>query len=251
MNAVSKKPLLAFHDNPETKTKYLARVKRHREAGDMTQEYWWDRETRSGCAVGCTIHGSDPEVYEKELGIPAALCWLESALHVRMREDRAEGWAEEFLAAITPGTELSLVFAHFMYWLLTTPSGPRFHCSPDDRHVLDVVASLYVRRINGDDPVTATWHASRIVAKLSILFAEANGESTMLGLCLFADSALMAPSDGGKIWDTLNYASYLMKNWSFENHWDCMADRLIALLKSVERESSAQHFLPCADLMAR
>jgi hypothetical protein len=63
--------MLAYHNDPKIKAQYLRRVRAHEKMDEIIQGKYWERGR--GCAVGCTIHGSDHTQYETELGIPE---WL-------------------------------------------------------------------------------------------------------------------------------------------------------------------------------
>ncbi len=110
------KKLLAFHGKAEIKTKYLDRVKAHREADEIIHGTYWEKG--KGCAVGCTVEKSQNahEAMEEELGIPKELAYLEDVLFEEMSNGHAKEWPERFLTAITPGADLSLVASKFMVW---------------------------------------------------------------------------------------------------------------------------------------
>lgn len=65
----------AFHSDEAVKEKYLERVRAHSAADSIIKGKYW--ESGKGCAVGCTIEGSDHERYETELGIPRVIARLE------------------------------------------------------------------------------------------------------------------------------------------------------------------------------
>ena len=155
-----RKELVAFHDNPKIKAKYLKRLATHRKAGAFVSDIWWDSHSKIGCAVGCTIHSTNPDLFETELGIPASVAWLEARIHGKWLGDRLDTFAEEVLEAITPGHDLSLVAAHFVYWLLTSPSGPRGKCSSGDVVLFDQVTALYVQIINEREPSKIAWETA-------------------------------------------------------------------------------------------
>lgn len=52
----------AFKNKESIKIKYLNRVKMHAEADRIEKGHYW--ENGKGCAVGCTIEGSDHSKYE-------------------------------------------------------------------------------------------------------------------------------------------------------------------------------------------
>ena len=96
--------------NQKTKNKYIARVKAHAEADEIVKGTYW--EYGKGCAVGCTIHSSDHDSYEKELGIPSLVIpriviWqfenkkygLKNIKEVR-KEKEVYGFCEEVVALL-------------------------------------------------------------------------------------------------------------------------------------------------------
>lgn len=108
--------LLAFHDDPKIKEKYLVRVMAHAKADEIVKGKYW--EGGKGCAVGCTIHSGNHKKYETELGIPEWLARLEDHLFERMPNDKAMNWPEAFLKAIKPGVNLDLVKSPFLIFVL-------------------------------------------------------------------------------------------------------------------------------------
>src|ERR1700733_8129790 len=78
-----------------------------------------DWENGKGCAVGCTIHGEAHASFERELGVPRMLAWLEDAIFEGLPNRLAKTWPERFLSSIAPGRDLSPVGWQFLHWLLT------------------------------------------------------------------------------------------------------------------------------------
>jgi hypothetical protein len=109
--------MLSYHSDPAVKAHYLARVAGHAEADEITKGHYW--ENGKGCAVGCTIHGETHESFERELGIPQMLAWLEDVIFEGLPNRLAKTWPERFLSAIAPGRDLSPVGWKFLHWLLT------------------------------------------------------------------------------------------------------------------------------------
>ena len=108
--------LKAFHNDKRIKEKYLARVHAHKLADELEKGYYW--EEGKGCAVGCTIHGSDHELYETELGIPSVLARLEDKIFEGSSDEWSKEWPERFLTSIPVGADLSKVATKFIQWLL-------------------------------------------------------------------------------------------------------------------------------------
>ena len=105
-------PLLAFHSDSAIKAKYLARVQAHAKADEIIHGAYW--QNGKGCALGCTIHGDDHEAYERELGIPQSLAWLEDCIFEGLPNGDAKVFPAAFLMAIKPGANLSKVTSLFL-----------------------------------------------------------------------------------------------------------------------------------------
>ena len=109
--------MLSFHSDPSLKSNYLARVAGHADADEIIKGRYW--ENGKGCAVGCTIHGETHASFERELGIPQMLAWLEDVIFEGLPNRLAKTWPERFLSSIAPGRDLSPVGWQFLHWLLT------------------------------------------------------------------------------------------------------------------------------------
>ncbi|MDQ2713886.1 MAG: hypothetical protein M3Z08_03160 [Chloroflexota bacterium] len=108
--------MLAFHNDPIIKDRYVARVKAHAAADEITQGTYWERG--HGCAIGCVIHGAEHIRYETELGIPRQIAYLQDRIFENLPLVEAKEFALAFLQAIPVGTDLSMVIPRFIVWLL-------------------------------------------------------------------------------------------------------------------------------------
>ena len=109
--------MLSFHSDLSIKSNYLARVAGHADADEIVKGRYW--ENGKGCAVGCTIHAETHESFERELGIPQMLAWLEDVIFEGLPNRLAKNWPQRFLSSIAPGRDLSPVGWQFLHWLLT------------------------------------------------------------------------------------------------------------------------------------
>ena len=109
--------MLSFHSDSAIKANYLARVAGHADADEIVKGRYW--ENGKGCAVGCTIHGESHESFERELGVPRMLAWLEDVIFEGLPNRLAKTWPERFLSSIAPGRDLAPVGWQFLHWLLT------------------------------------------------------------------------------------------------------------------------------------
>ncbi len=157
-DAIMKNQLLAYHGKPEIKQEYLNRVRAHRVADELIQHYgYWIGG--KGCAVGCTIHGSDYKAYERELGIPQIIARVEDGLFERLPHELAQTWPERFLEAIPLGADLDLVSSRFLHWLLLDKEEGviRFAKTANRKSAISRVGKLYARRLSGSEPRQSDW----------------------------------------------------------------------------------------------
>lgn len=132
----------AFHNDPAVKLKYLERVLAHQKADEIVKDKYW--ENGKGCAVGCTIHGSNQSDYAPELQIPEVIAHLEDRIFESLPNDLAKTWPYRFLEAIPTGADLSRVGPQFAIFLLTDET----QCA--SRHPqCSVVAQAYQQELDG------------------------------------------------------------------------------------------------------
>jgi len=163
----------AFHNNPEIKDKYLARIVEHYFADEIMQGKYW--ENGRGCAVGCTIHSSAHDRYETELGIPTALARLQDKIFEGLPLEEAKRFPQEFLEAIPVGADLSNVACQFLYYCV---SSCREHADRQGQDAIDTVLTLLERQIQGDTPTQEEWNKAAESAAWSAAYAAYAAYST-------------------------------------------------------------------------
>lgn len=112
--------MLAYHNDPKIRARYIARVKRHQKADAIVQRYGYWKDGK-GCAVGCTLHSDDHGQYPVELGIPEELAHLEDYFFEQLPVKAARQWPLRFLSAAKTGADLSRVYDQWTVWNLTDP----------------------------------------------------------------------------------------------------------------------------------
>lgn len=152
--------MLAFHNDPKIKEKYIARVKAHADADEIVKGIYW--ENGKGCAVGCTIEGSDHSKYETELGIPEILARLEDGLFEEMSNEDAKKFPLQFLEAIPVGADLSQVFTKLVIWEWEDKKHGLKNIKEikDDKELFDCcesVVELHKRVLKGEKVETNEW----------------------------------------------------------------------------------------------
>jgi hypothetical protein len=156
------KTLTAFHGKASVKKKYLTRVAAHEKADEIIQGTYW--ENGKGCAVGCTIEGSDHMKYEKELGIPVAIAYLEDQLFELMKNGDAKEFPRKFLEAIKPGADLKMVIPKFMVYILNDALD-NYKGFEDCKTAVKNVANLWEDVVNEKSVSKEKWSAAESAAR--------------------------------------------------------------------------------------
>jgi len=97
----------AFLNSNDVKEKYLDRINAHAKADEIIKGQYW--EDGRGCAVGCTIHGSNHAAYETEIGVPEWLARLEDKIFEGLPLEKAKTFPVQFLEAINVGADLNSI----------------------------------------------------------------------------------------------------------------------------------------------
>jgi hypothetical protein len=215
--------LRAFHGDPALKEKYLERVRAHRAADELIKGTGW--ANGKGCAVGCTLHRYSHAAYESELGIPRVLAHLEDRLFESMPNAKAMEWPEQFLAAIKPGADLSLVWPQFAVWMLTDPQYGvlQYATTEQTRKSIGAVADLYAREATGETVPETEWRAAAAAADAAAdaayRAADAAADAAYRAAAAAADAAYRAAA----AWDSAYEARALV-----------FSEKLLELLKAAE-----------------
>ena len=109
--------MLAFVNTTVTKSVVMKQLRAHAKADQIIKGRYW--KGGKGCAIGCTIHSSNPAEYETRFGIPQMLARLEDRIFEGLPNEIAMQWPVRFMAAINKGANLTRVGWQFQYWLLT------------------------------------------------------------------------------------------------------------------------------------
>jgi len=165
--------LIAYHGKKSVKTKYVNRVKAHAKADEIIKGTYW--QNGKGCAVGCTIEGSEHERYETELGIPRLLARLEDGIFEGLPNERAMKFPLQFLEAVNVGVDLSSVFPKFMFWLLGDKKDGVLKYAKTDaqKKAIKRVIALYKNKIAGKEVTQEDWRKARSAAYAAAADADA------------------------------------------------------------------------------
>ena len=162
------KTMRAFHSDPAIKFQIMAGLAAHRATDEIVQGVYW--ENGKGCAVGCTLEAirrmkgyedidhCSHEVAENETGIPQVLWYLDDCIFEELPNAAAKDWPEQFIEAIRPGADLSMIWPRFALWLLAEelPQFTGFQAS------LTEVAALYREWCeSGKNPDPERWDKAK------------------------------------------------------------------------------------------
>jgi len=90
--------LIAFRNCSMGKAELIQRLEAHYAADEITKGTYWQHG--KGCAVGCSIHGSEYSDYERMLGIPRILAHLEDSIFEGLPSVEAKEFPLQFAHAI-------------------------------------------------------------------------------------------------------------------------------------------------------
>ena len=239
--------LIAYHNDPDIKADILAQLNAHAAADEIVKGQYW--EDGKGCAVGCTIHGDDHMEYEARFGIPMMLARLEDCIFEGMPNKEAKLWPMQFMDAIQPGSDLSLVGWKFLHWLITDCTVNPGITHPSVKDAIKVCADVIEPLARGEPIVSgaaesaaesaarsaeSAWSAARSAAESAAESAARSAESAWSAARSAAASAAesAAESAAGAAWSAA-WSAERSAAWSAASGADyrLMSDKLIELIK--------------------
>lgn len=144
--------MLSFFGEQCLKDTVVARVKEHQRMDQIIQGTYWEQcgdGVFRGCAIGCVLHSNDHMAYERQLGLPVFLAYIDEHIFESLPPGEAKFWPLRFIEAVPVGVDLELVFPKFMHWLLSDPEGVRQHADARTLPIIDSLVTMYARRIDG------------------------------------------------------------------------------------------------------
>ena len=104
--------LLAYHNDPAVKAKYVARFAAHRAADEVIQGQGF--ENGRGCFVGCTLDAYDHTRFPLELGWPEWLARMADTIFEGLPKTEAPQFGTDLLNAVLVGADLEPVRVQFL-----------------------------------------------------------------------------------------------------------------------------------------
>ena len=165
-----------YLNSPELKAAFLAEIAKHEEMDAFIKGTYGEvvGPNFRGCAIGCSLHSlniingaADMELtartgdharYEKELGLPIWLAYLEDHLFETLPIEEAKTWPRRFAEAIPVGVVVhDIVLAKILRWTLADPEfGVRYATDDDEiRGYIDGVVAGFDAEISSGGLATA------------------------------------------------------------------------------------------------
>lgn len=144
--------MLSFFGEQCLKDAVVARVREHQRLDQIRQGIYWDEcddGVFRGCAIGCVLHSSDHMAYERQLGLPVFLAYLDEHIFESLPANEAKQWPLRFTEAVPVGVDLGQIFPCFMHWLLCDPQGMRQYADARTLPIVDSLVEMYARHIEG------------------------------------------------------------------------------------------------------
>ena len=157
------KKLKAFTGTPISKERLLFHLKEHQkmdafEKGHYGEKFEISSKNFKGCAVGCSLRSvalelgieistSAHSLYEKYLGIPRWLAYVEDRVFEGLPLERSKNWPLEFAKAVNVGADLDKVRAPFLIFVLESclePVQDKNHYK--QKKAIEKVINLYKRK---------------------------------------------------------------------------------------------------------
>ena len=241
-------PLLAFHNDPTIKDKYVARAEWHQAMDHLQQGVYYQNNNGQirACAVGCTLEERYDELghraYETDLGIPMILARLQDRIFEGLSVKDSKSFPADFLRAIPVGKDLSLVWKKFMVWLLNDPSDGVIQYAKNEktRKAISDVADLLEKsltekitseqfwQVSGAADAAAAYAAAAAAADAAAADAAAAAYAAAYAAAAYAaaaDAAAAAYAAAAAAAAAAYAAAAARKN-----KYKVMADKLVALL---------------------
>ena len=139
--------MLSFFGEQALKDAVVERIKEHQRLDQIVQGIYWDGA--KGCGIGCVLHSDEHMAFERQLGLPVFLAYMDEHIFESLPKEDAKYWPLRFIEAVPVGVDLELVFPRFMHWVLTDPDGLVKHANAHAKVIINDVATMYARRIEG------------------------------------------------------------------------------------------------------
>lgn len=226
--------MLAFTNTLKTKAEAIALSQANYDADNYIQGTFW--ENGKGCSVGCMVHEyrekTDTDWHaatEPLYGIPQQLSFLQDRIFECLPVKEAKEWTVRFFHAIPDGADLSMAASKLVYWLMTDPGMVLKHADDAGKKVINSLADLYKRRLEGDEPDGEEWEKAAEAAWRSALGSGTRSTAETIAVLAAAAAASAAPWAGEKAAAGPQSATAYAAVWA---GYEKIADKLIEILET-------------------
>ena len=138
----------SFFGEQDLRDAVVQRVAEHERLDQIIQGTYWDGS--KGCGIGCVLHSDEHMAFERQLGLPVFLAYLDEHIFESLPSEEATRWPLRFVQVIPVGVDLDVIYPKFMHWLLSDPQGIRVHANAQTLEIIEILIRMYARRINGE-----------------------------------------------------------------------------------------------------
>jgi len=233
--------MISFFGEQCLRDAVVEQVREHQRLDQIIQGKYWEQcedGVFRGCAIGCVLHSSDHMAYERQLGLPVFLAYLDEHIFESLPASEAKQWTLRFIESVPVWVDLEMVFPRFMHWLLSDPQGMRQYADARTLPIIDRLVDMYARRIDGIPfDTAAAGAAAEAAAGAAAGAARAAGAAALAagaaawaaGAAAWAARAAGAAGAAGAAW-AARAAAWAAEAAAIHRQ----ADYLIGLLQSYE-----------------
>lgn len=237
--------MLAYHNNPALRDRYIARARREREAGNQVQA----RSDWTKATIGCSSRANTKryKALERKAGIPVILNVLADAIFEGLPAPDYKAWPERYVSAPRAGADLSKTHRRFLAWLigeaLPTVLPPDAWALAE--RVCRPVAALHERSARREYTTVQEWDAAAVaagcVAHAACVSSTRTAHRTMTASSVWFAAHIASASADGEVAarcaactdKALRRARSLetVVRWAAPTiAWSVMADKLVSMM---------------------
>ena len=230
---------LAYQSDPARKAGIMAAMRADIAADRLVKGQYWQHS--KGCAIGCLVHGSSHDDAADLVGMPIEIAGLFDAIFEGLPNGEAQAWPVDFLDAIQPGADLSLVWPRWAHWLLTEEIAAAAAKDQGCAKAVADVAALLAKWIENNQPAAAArWtEAARAAAGAAARWATGAACAAARWATGAAGAAARAPeaAEAARAPEAAEAARAPAAAWAAARtaraaSYQRQADKLLALLRS-------------------
>jgi hypothetical protein len=223
---------ITYTNSKYTREEAIAEAQKHQDADDFIRGTYGNKKpdgSWSGCSVGCMGKEGRHHAYIEFFNIDQRIAFLSDKFFENLPEDQYKTMTLDLFQSIPEKVDSTLVYYRFMHWLLVDPNeGVILHAV--NKSIVQNVADLYQRAIDGDFPSSKEWRyatAAADAATYAASAAAAYAAAAAANAAAYAVSAAAAYAAA----DAAAYAASAAYAYARQSHFIKMRDKLFQLFR--------------------